>query len=108
MSDGFALSATEGATTGQTGDDDVLDRVVAVLGEIVGEDVVEALEVGATTSLSADLELESIEFVVLAEKLQERFGDPVDFIAWSAKMDLEELMGLTVGEIADFVASAVR
>lgn len=90
------------------GGDAVLADVIAVLGEIVGEEIVEALEVDAATSLSADLELESIEFVVLAEKLQDRFGEAVDFIAWSAKMDIEDLMGLTVGEIADFVASCDR
>jgi acyl carrier protein len=88
-----------------SGDDHVLDQVVSVLGEIVGEDVIEALEVGAATSLSADLELESIEFVVLGEKLLDRFGESVDFLAWSAKMELEELMELTVGDIADFVTS---
>jgi acyl carrier protein len=52
------------------------------------------------------LELESIEFVTLAEKITERYGDPVDLIDWLATKELDDLIALTVGEIVDFLASS--
>ena len=53
-----------------------------------------------------DLELESIEFVALAEQLLERYGEQVDFVGWLATMELDEIIALTVGQLVDFVVTA--
>ncbi len=87
--------------------DSVLADVSAMLVDIVGEDYLLDLEIGMDTSFNDDLELESIEFVTLAEKLTERYGEEVDFVAWLAAMELDDLIAMTVGELVTFVASSL-
>lgn len=56
-----------------------------------------------TTSFADDLELESIEFVVLAERIQQRFGAEIDFVSWISGMDLDGIIGLSVGDVVRFI-----
>lgn len=95
---------TDGVRPSSADVDGVSDEITGMLAELLGEDVVTALEVGPESSFTSDLELESIEFVALAEMMQERYGSEVDFVAWMAEMDLDQIMGLTVGSVAAFVA----
>jgi acyl carrier protein len=55
------------------------------------------------TTFEADLELESVEFVALAERLQERYAD-INFVNWVADMQVDELMTLRVGQLVEFIA----
>ena len=84
----------------------VLADIAEILLEVIGDDLLLAGEIGSDTSFDEDLELESIEFVALAEKLLERYGEQVDFVAWLAGMELEEIIALTVGQLVDFVVAA--
>ncbi len=86
-----------------TSPEDVLTQLAALLREVVGEAWVDDLDIGRATSFSRDLELESIEFVALAERLQTVYGARVDFAGWLADMELDKIIGLTVGEVVDFV-----
>ncbi|MGH3836041.1 MAG: phosphopantetheine-binding protein, partial [Pseudonocardiaceae bacterium] len=61
--------------------------------------------IGMSTSFDADLELESIEFVKLATMLTERYGDRVDFVAFLAAKELNEIVEMTVGEVVTYIAS---
>ena len=54
-----------------------------------------------------DLELESIEFVALAEELTERYGEQVDFVGWLADLELDALVTMTVGQLVEFVAGCL-
>jgi acyl carrier protein len=83
--------------------DDVLAKLSTILREVIGEEWATDVEIGRETSFNKDLELESIEFVALAERLQLAFGKQVDFTAWLADMELEQIIGLKVGEVVDFV-----
>ncbi len=83
--------------------DPVLEAVAALIREVVGEDWAAEVAIVTETSFSDDLELESIEFVALAERMQTRFGDDVDFAAWLATMSLDAIIGLTVGQVVDHV-----
>ena len=87
--------------------DDILQTLATTLREVVGEPWIRELAIGADTSFSRDLELESIEFVALAEKLQGAYGRRVDFASWLAGMDLERILALTVGEVADFILKSL-
>lgn len=89
-------------------DADVLAVVVRLVREVVGEAWIEEIEIGRQTSFGRDLELESIEFVALAERLQEVWGERVDFVGWLASMELEALIELTVGELVEHVESCLR
>lgn len=81
----------------------VLDEVVAMLIEVVGEDFLLDVEIDLDTTFSDDLALESIEFVALAEKLQQRYGGRVDFAAFVADMDITEIMTMKVGTLVAYI-----
>jgi acyl carrier protein len=83
--------------------DPVLDEVVEMLVEVVGEDFLLDLEISRDTTFSDDLALESIEFVALAEKLQERYHGRVDFAAFVADMDITEIMTMKVGTLVAYI-----
>ncbi len=74
--------------------------------EVAGDELLISGPMTMTTSFNADLELESIEFVALAEKLQQHYGDARRF----RRLDLEARSSirssqLTVGELVEFIAS---
>jgi acyl carrier protein len=82
---------------------DVLDQVVRILTEVVGEDFLLDTEITADTTFSDDLALESIEFVALSEKLHEHYGGQVDFVAFIGDMDINEIMSMTVGTLTGYI-----
>ncbi len=83
----------------------VLDELERMLVEVVGEDLLLEGPLTMETSFDADLQLESIEFVALSEKLLETYGDRVDFVSWLADMELDQIVALTVGQLVDFVST---
>lgn len=85
----------------------ILADIRAMLTEIIGSEYALALDIGMDTSFEADLELESIEFVKLAAMLTEHYGERVDFVVFLADKELDEIIGLTVGEVASYVASCL-
>lgn len=87
--------------------DKILSRLAAILREVIGEEWVNDVPIHYATSFNEDLELESIEFVALAEKLQAEYGRGVDFAGWLADKELGEIIGLRVGEVVDFIAGCL-
>jgi len=83
----------------------ILREVTAILQTVVGEDWVHEAPIAMETTFSRDLEVESIELVVLFEKLRERYGDGIDFPELLTGMDTEAVMNLTVGDLVDFIAA---
>ena len=84
----------------------VLAAVTEMLTEVIGEDELLMVdEVTMDTSFNDDLELESIEFVALAEKLQAHYGAQVDFVGWISTKQLDEIIALTVGDLVAFIAA---
>lgn len=94
---------TEARTTAETS---VLDVIRSMIGEIVGEEYLLDLEIGMETSFEDDLELESIEFVKLGAKLTEHYGGDVDFAAFLADKDLDEIIEMRVGEVVAYIMAA--
>lgn len=82
-----------------------LAEIAALIREVIGEDWAAETEIGMETAFATDLELESIEFVELAEKMQARYGAEVDFVGWLSDKEIEEILGLTVGDVVAFVES---
>ncbi|MFI0485008.1 acyl carrier protein [Actinomadura sp. 9N215] len=87
---------------------DVTSEVVQMLVDVVGEDFLLDVEIGPETTFGDDLGLESIEFVVLVDRLRARYGDHVDFPAFIAALDLDQLVNLTVGDVVDHIAAQER
>jgi acyl carrier protein len=85
--------------------DDILRTVEKLIVEVAGDELLLVGPLTMTTSFNADLELESIEFVALAEKLQQHYGERVDFVGWISKKELDQIIALTVGELVEFIAS---
>lgn len=86
---------------------EILTIVQAALVDIAGDEILISGPLTLETSFNRDLELESIEFVALAEKLQERFGNTVDFVGWISGKELDQIIGLTVGELVEFISTCL-
>ncbi|GAA1616040.1 hypothetical protein [Actinoplanes couchii] len=85
----------------------LLEDVRVALAEVMGDDILLAVEITRDTRFDDDLALESIEFVALGEYLREKYGDRVDFAAFIAGMELDEIMSLTVGRLVDYIAETL-
>jgi len=82
---------------------DTLGVVGGMILEVLGEEGAPDEPITRQTSFASDLELESIEFVALAEKLQGHYGDRVDFVTWLSGKELDELVGLKVGDLVEHI-----
>ena len=80
-----------------------LTTIAGLIHEVIGEDWDLDEEITLETTFSDDLELESIEFVALAEKMQTTFGDGVNFVAWLSEKELDEVIDLKVGDVVEFI-----
>jgi acyl carrier protein len=83
---------------------DILAAVSAMLRDVIGEEWIQTKVIDMSTTFSQDLEVESIEIVQLAEKIQEKYG-AIDLPSWLASKDLDEIIGLTVGDLVKFISS---
>lgn len=96
-----------GATTTDAGIDAIVGTIGRLVHEVIGEDVEVDLDITADSSFSEDIELESIEFVALGEQLQLTYGEKIDLVGWFGELDLDEIIDLTVGELAEFIAACL-
>jgi acyl carrier protein len=85
----------------------IVDDLTQILVEVIGEDFLLEVEVTPATTFSLDLGLESIEFVAVAEKLQQRYAGRVDFTAFLAGLSIDEILSLTVGELASHIRQSL-
>lgn len=98
-------TAPEGVDAVDARTEEVLGVVRTIIADVIGDDYVQQIEIDMDTSFQDDLDIESIEFVALGEKLTERYGERVDFAAWLATMDVDEIMGMTVGRLVEHIVS---
>ena len=82
---------------------DTLQTVGRMIQEVIGDDWDLDQSITLETSFGDDLELESIEFVSLAEALKEEYGDEVDFVGWLSTKELDEIIKLKVGDVVEFI-----
>ncbi|GAB2839778.1 hypothetical protein GCM10027277_03410 [Pseudoduganella ginsengisoli] len=73
--------------------------------QVVGEEWAQEMVIDGDTSLSGGLELDSIEIAKVIEIMLRRFPT-VDFESWFGQMAMQQIAGLTVGDIAAFIASS--
>lgn len=81
----------------------VLADVAGMLRIMLDEDGLEDIEVAMDTRFTDDLELESIDLVTLAGTLQDRYGQKVNFAEFVADLELDEIIGLTVGQLVRYI-----
>jgi len=87
--------------------EEVLGELATMLRGVIGEAWAEDVPITLETSFGSDLELESIEFVALAEKMTARYGSQVDFAGWLAEKELGDIIGLRVGQVVEFIVSCL-
>ena len=83
--------------------ENTIEVVTEMLRAVIGEDWDLDQPITSETSFADDLELESIEFMTLAEKLHERYGTEVDFVAWLSGKELDEIIRLKVGDVVEYI-----
>ena len=81
----------------------VLATLAAIIADVIGDDLELDEPITLSTSFNRDLELESIEFVALAEGLQQHYGDQVDFVEWLSGKELDQIIELDVGALVEFI-----
>ena len=74
-----------------------------MIAEVIAEEWVQDFTFTMDTSFAEDLELESIEFVALAERVQTHFGDQVDFVDWLSGLEIDAIIRLNLGELVEFI-----
>lgn len=97
------MTTVDGHTTEQ-----VLAEISVMLGQILDDYGMDAADVTMDTTFHEDLELESIDLVTLAGRVQQRYGEQVNLAQFLAEKDLDEVIGLRVGELVDYVAGSLR
>jgi acyl carrier protein len=81
----------------------ILVDVARLIRELIGEEWALDIPITMDTSFGDDLELESIEFVALAERLRAEYGASVDFAGWLSTMQLDEILALRVGQLVEYI-----
>ena len=78
------------------------------LGAVIGDPELLHTEITMNTTFGGDLELESIEFVALADRLRTEFGERVNFVAFLAEKNVDDMVSLTVGDVVRYVATRLQ
>lgn len=86
---------------------DILDIVTRFICEVIGEEWASEMEINDDTSFNLDLELESIEFVALAELIQAHYGEQLNFVDWLSQMELDQIIALRVGDLTEFIKGSL-
>ena len=96
------------APSGSAPRQDLLAGVIAMIAQATGEDEAWASAVTATCRLEGDLWLDSLELAALAGLLQSAYGDEVDLATFLTGLEIDELIGLTVGDLVSYVAGCLE
>jgi acyl carrier protein len=87
--------------------DAVLADVRTMIADVIGEEYVSESDITLDTAFYADLEIESIEFIALGEVLQARYGDQIDFPAWIATMEVDDIIAMRVGQLVEHIVGSL-
>ena len=85
----------------------VFAEVAAMLCSILDEYGLDDIEIDRDSRFHDDLELESVDLVTLAGRLDERYGERVNLAEFIADLGLDEIIELTVGQLVDHVVASL-
>jgi acyl carrier protein len=86
--------------------DHTLADVIGIIRSTINEDWIMDVEIDAATRFNNDLEIESIEFVRIADAIQRHYGTTLDIVGWLSGKTIHELIALSVGELAQYVVAS--
>jgi acyl carrier protein len=87
--------------------DMVFGEVVSLLTEITGDQELLGFEISPATTFHEDLQMESVDLVTFTGTLIDHFGERVDLAAYLSDLELDDIIALTVGQIADYVTGCL-
>jgi hypothetical protein len=82
--------------------------LAGALAAATGGDSLGYAGMGATTTLEGDLCLDSLDLAALGAVLRDRYGTTLDLVGHVAGLDIDEIIGLTVGDVADYVNRCLK
>lgn len=85
----------------------VLAEVTTMIHDVVGQEYADDLDITMDTTFQDDIDLESIEFVALADKIRLSYGSSVDLVGFLATMDVDDVIALSVGDVVRLIADGV-
>jgi acyl carrier protein len=80
----------------------VTRTLVGMITEVLGED---DFGIEAGMSFKDDIGFKSIQFIALAELIQDKYEN-IDFVTWFSAKPLPEIVALRVGDVADFIVAS--
>ncbi len=80
-----------------------LSTIIDLIKSAIHEEWIENFEINSETRFNEDLELESIELILIAEKIQKHYGNNVNLSDWFSSLSLDQMIHLTVGQLSDEV-----
>jgi acyl carrier protein len=84
------------------------DDVAAALAAATGDESLLSAGINAATRLEGDLCLDSLELAALAALLRDRYGTAVDLTGYVAGLDIDQIIGLTVADVAAYVTGCLQ
>jgi acyl carrier protein len=79
------------------------DDMAEALAAATGDESLLSAGINAATRLEGDLCLDSLDLVALSVLLRERYGAAVDLAGYVAGLDIDQIIGLTVADVAAYV-----
>jgi acyl carrier protein len=86
-------------------DQQLFAEIAGILLEVTGEGAEWAAGITPNARVQADLGMESVELVALGELLRRRYGPGVELSAFVAELDIDQIIALSVGDLAAYVAA---
>jgi acyl carrier protein len=84
------------------------DDLVEALAAATGDESLLSTGIDATTRLEGDLCLDSVDLTALSAALRDRYGTAVDLTRYVAGLDIDQIIGLTVADVAAYVTGCLR
>ncbi|WNV86238.1 acyl carrier protein [Umezawaea sp. Da 62-37] len=81
----------------------VLDEIADMIREVIGAQALGDTPITMETTFQDDLAFESIDIVVLSDRVGSRYGQAVNLPRFLTELELDEIIALTVGRLVDHV-----
>ena len=83
----------------------LVGEIASLLREVAGEDAEWSAGLRPETRLDGDLLVDSLELAALSDRLRRRYGDEVDLAGFVAGLDIDQIIALSLADVAGFVAA---
>lgn len=85
----------------------VFEDIRSMVTELLEQYGLDDAELTVDTKFHDDLGLESIDLVTLAGMLADRYGERVNLAEFLAELEIDDVIGMRLGLLVDFVLSAL-